>query len=162
MILLQHENNSANNVITAIVALLLPVEEPDFERACQLANSVAEVPEMQEIESGSSPPAHLAKALADYRRGYFESADAWARQITADSDADKYHAAAAWIIRSMAAARQQQAESARNALAKADELLSKPHVDFLGSHGGYGQWTTVGLLRREAADLLGITESTDD
>jgi Flp pilus assembly protein TadD len=160
--LLEHAVKGPTNINSAKIALLLPVDGADFERACEWADTAA-TKDWSDLGTTVPPKAHLAKSLADYRRGQFKSANEWAQRVTSDSSAAKQRAAQAWILQAMACARLKQMEEARAALAKGDELLNQPHVDFIagdGPGGGYGEWTVADLLRREAAELPELIPST--
>jgi serine/threonine protein kinase/tetratricopeptide (TPR) repeat protein len=141
----------------AKASLLLPVDGADFERACKLADFAATATE----------PSHLlhwlymGKALAEYRRARFDSANGWAdRCLSADSVAPECQAAALFI-QAAVGARLEQPEAARAALAKGEELAKQPRPS---ANSSWLDWAIADILRREAAKLLGISEpatSTD-
>jgi hypothetical protein len=148
-------------VYAAKLAMLLPVDGADFDRACEWADATAASTDLELFGAEITTKAQLARALAEYRRGHFESAYDLAKRTTSDDSVSKYHAAEAWIIQAMACASRQQSDLARDAFAKGDKLLNEPHVDFIATDdggGGTGEWTIAELLRREAAELLGIFE----
>ena len=142
--------------------LLLPADGEDSERACNLGD----------IDAGSVSVKRYVywldavEALAEYRRGHFESASDLAnRVISREDDTRTSRQAQAWCIRALACAQLQHMEQARVALASADELLNQPNrdvrEDFLFS---WTDWSIAEILSREAADALGIPQpqpSTD-
>ena len=137
--------------IMAMLALLLPVNGTDLDRACHLADVAIAKKEPDEFSS----PLILAKALAEYRRGHFDSANQWASRVSAGGVAKRYEVRA-WLIQVLAQGRLGRFDEARTALSKAEELLNQPHVDFASVEygGSLGDWTVAGILYREAKTLL--------
>ncbi len=133
----------------AKVALLWPVDGADFQRACELADFAATATEPRRIV----PWMQLVKALAEYRRDRFDSANQWARRVTSANDASPICAAGAWIVQAMTSARLQQIEAAGVAFSRGDQLINHPH----GSDSiSWRDWIFAEHLRHEAAKLLGI------
>ena len=68
--------------LAAVASLMLPVDGADLDRACQYADSGAVREQGESLSSEST----FCKALAEYRRGHFTSAIAWAGRATSSSD----------------------------------------------------------------------------
>ena len=134
------------------LALLLPADDPDFVRACELADSLA----AQQPAVWWAPP---IKALADYRRGQFEQALEWADKAIGSGDGFAPRNTTAWYIRAVACARLQRMDLARAAMAKAQELMRNVDENSSSYMNDWEEWRIADIMRRQAAELLGITES---
>jgi serine/threonine protein kinase/tetratricopeptide (TPR) repeat protein len=129
--------------------LLLPVQGEDFKRACHMADIAAEA----EGPIWILPWTRLLKSLAEYRRGHFESAIAWAdRSVSAEVAPDRCKASG-YMIRSAACARLQRIDAAREALANGDRLLNVAENDF-DFLRNWPDWKIGELLRREAIAIV--------
>jgi len=137
---------------SAKISLLLPVEGNDFQQACQLADFAATA-----SDEWMLPWARLVKALAEYRRGDFDSASAWANRAISTHQIGNQGRAAAWLIEAAANARLNRVESARSALAKAEQLFDSRRRDVAFAFR-LADWFIVEQLRAEVAELLGVTE----
>jgi eukaryotic-like serine/threonine-protein kinase len=144
----------------ANISLLLPVGGVDFERACELADFVAIASEPKRFV----PWARLSKALADYRRGRFESANDWGnRALSADNVSESCRAAAKFI-QALAYARLGQMDSARTSFSQGNEIIRQPRAEVSQEFGGdWPYWSIAELLGCEAGGLLGVyrAEVTD-
>ena len=61
----------------------------------------------------------------------------------------------------MALARLHEPEAARASLAKAQEILGKPHIDMTEDWGGgWGHWAVAEILHKEALELINAPHST--
>ena len=120
-------------------------------RACQLADVAIAKKEPDEFSS----PLILAKALAECRRGHFDSANQWASRVSAGGVVKRYEVRA-WLIQVLAQGRLGGFDEARTALSKAEELLNQPQVDLTSFEygGGLGDWAIAGILHREAKALV--------
>lgn len=136
----------------AKMGLLLPLGEEDLARAGQLADfaSTAEEPEWL------VPWMQLVKALADLRRGRFSSASEWSARCLANASSIPPCEAGARFIQSMAFARLNQMDAARNAI-EVGKILTASAADYTsGNFEGYWVvWTIAELLESEAEGLLG-------
>jgi len=137
--------------MAAKISLLQPVDGADFTRACELADFAA---------TATGPDWHVAcvalgKALAEYRRGRFDSAHDWADRAIANENIFPRHQATAYFIKAAAYAREQQIELAHTALGKGDAVLKQPYGVFKEVVGDtWCDWIIAEHLRREAAELL--------
>ena len=132
----------------AKASLLLPVDGPDLERACELADFVGSGGRVGQLSS-------TTKALAEYRRGRFDSASAWAKDAISKSADDPSRLASGWFIQALACARLQQIELARTALASGNKLVTQASTNSAQSPGTswrYGIFAEV--LGREAKALI--------
>jgi tetratricopeptide (TPR) repeat protein len=150
--------------VAAEIALLLPVSDADFNRACELADTVVST---NDASLSYGVLAEVAKALAERRRGQFDSATNWAGRTTADAAASDCScsdavSAQAWFIQAAALARLQQMEAARAALTRGDKVLRRPHTDFVAGYwgGGWGEWAIAEYLGREAHAIIETQPAT--
>jgi serine/threonine protein kinase len=137
--------------MAAKVSLLLPVGGNDFTLACELADLAATETEPR----WHLPCVRLGKALAEYRRGHFESAIDWSKRAMDSESITPRHAAAAHFVQASGYAQLRQTELARQALGKGDELLQRPRDAFTKVFGD--TWCDLAIaehLRCEAAELL--------
>ena len=141
----------ANADMAAKVALLLPVEGPDFELACALADYAS-----TDTAAGHLACVRLCKALAEYRRGHFESAVKWGeRAIVAEGITPRLEAAVRFI-QAAAYTQLRQFERAENAWARGDEMLNRPRDTFTSVYGDtWCDFVIAEHLRREASELVG-------
>jgi eukaryotic-like serine/threonine-protein kinase len=145
-----HEFGDADKAAKA--ALLLPEDGADLDRACKLADFAATATEPKSFLGW----VRFCKALAEYRRGHFDSAIDWAnRAISSSMENNAPAQAGDYFIQSGAYAHLRQSESARAALAKGDEFVKQAHLrvspDFSGA---WADWAIADLLRQEAEELL--------
>jgi tetratricopeptide (TPR) repeat protein len=145
-----HEFGVADRAAKA--ALLLPVDGADFDRACQLADFAATATQPASLQRW----VRFGKALAEYRRGHFDSAIDWTDRANSSSNERTSPARAGdYFIQACAFGRLRQMESARAALDKGNEFVQQAReqipVDF---YGNWGDWTIADLLRQEAEKLL--------
>ncbi len=143
------DNNRADGAAegAAIISLLLPVSDSDFERACELADFT----EIATEQNGLLPWMHLAKALAEYRRERFKSAITSADRCASVKPILPECAAAAWFVRAMANARLQRQKVAQIAFVKGEILIERPPT----TSPRTWLWHDVAQhLRGEAAELL--------
>jgi serine/threonine protein kinase len=125
-------------------SLVLPVDSPDFERACQLAERAA-------ARETDSPWAHLLMALTEYRRDHLEEAVDRSKRAVAAENSPPQCCAAACYIQALAYARLNQTESAGVALSNGDEFSHKTIM-------GIWSWTDAAIaehLRGEVSQLMG-------
>ncbi len=152
--LLQNAKSPLANVFVAKLACLLPVEGDDFERACQWANASVSSADLK-LDVGVDIDCRLAQAMAEYRRGHYDSVNGWVSGAIEERLGGP-SIVQAKFLQAMVHARLRQAELARKALVEGDELLRKPHVDLLTPYGSacLGGWYLAELLRKEAANLI--------
>jgi eukaryotic-like serine/threonine-protein kinase len=132
----------------AKASLLLPVDGLDLERACELADFVGSGGRVGQFSS-------TTKALAEYRRGHFDSASAWAKDAISKSADDPSRLASGWFIQALACARLQQIELARTALAKGNELVTQTSTNSAQSSVTSWRYTIFAeVLGREAKALI--------
>ena len=108
----------------ARVMLLLPGDPADLERACQYADAVADSTDIEKCEY-----AKVIKALVEYRRGHFDSAQDWSNRAVSPEDTWLPSQAESRYIQALVYVRRGQLESARDALLKGDELLKRFEPD---------------------------------
>jgi tetratricopeptide (TPR) repeat protein len=140
------------DVDIVLAALLLPVSETDFDRACQFADINVTNPNREYWV----PRVYLGEALAELRRKHFASADDWAARIVARESARFSLRAAASFIQASVAAKLQQVEAAQGALAKGDDLVRKgKERDHSADFDDLWEDRSIAdMLRREAAQSL--------
>ena len=132
----------------AKASLLLPVHGPDLERACELADFGGSSGSVGRFSS-------TTKALAEYRRGRFDSASAWAKDVISKNADDPARLASGWFIQALACARLQQIELAKTALAKGNELVTQTSTNSAQSPGtSWRYWIFAEVLGREAKTLI--------
>ena len=132
----------------ALTALLLPVDGVDLDRAYALADVAGRAEEAKTYSSSS-------KALAEYRRGRFQSAKEWGADIVTKSDPKSQRCATGWLVQALACQRLEQSDLARAALAKADASAKAAFSS--GYNSNWRGHITHEILRHEAAELLGIS-----
>jgi serine/threonine protein kinase/tetratricopeptide (TPR) repeat protein len=153
---LQFAGGQDPSIAAASPALLLPVEGGDFERACQFVDLEGTV--SKPVDYG--PWFEFWKALAEYRRGRFNSAREWAaRSRSRDGELPRWKAPSAFL-EAMAWARLQKPESAKAALAGGDEIVKKVLV--YAHFMDVKDWLVADLLRIEAQGLLDGTVKADE
>lgn len=131
----------------AKASLLLPVDGPDFELACKLADVAATPPGSGNLSAWS----HLGKSLAEYRRSRFDSAIEYAtRSVTAEGALPECKAAA-WFIQAAACARLNRLDAARTALAKGDGWANQPRNSTVWT---WVDWAIAEILRAEVVKLV--------
>jgi Flp pilus assembly protein TadD len=148
------ERKTTNDVhirsyFAATAALLLPVDGPDFNRACQIAD---EMPETKTDGTDISLYANIVKSLAAFRRGRFESAKEFAERVINHKQADGPETAIAWAIKALSDARLNNVKSARHALRQID-LLAEYSFDKMFDLWRF--WLIADQLSREGAELIG-------
>ncbi len=137
--------------MAAKVSLLQPVDGADFTRTCELADFAADA---------TKPAWHvgcvrMGKALAEYRRDRFDSAEDWAARAIASENLFPRHQATAHFIQAAAYARMQQIELAHTSLGKGDAVLKQPYGVFKEVVGDtWCDWIIAEHLRDEAAALI--------
>jgi serine/threonine protein kinase len=137
-----------NTATLAKASLLLPVDGPDLERACELADFVGSGGSVGQLSS-------TTKALAEYRRGHFESASGWAKDAISKSADDPSRQASGWFIQALACARLQQIESAKTALARGNELVTQTSTNSAQAPGTNWRYEIFAeVLGREAKALI--------
>jgi hypothetical protein len=149
----KQENDFASADMAAKVSLLLPVDQGDFALACELADFAATETE----PLWHLPCVRLGKALAEYRRGHFDSANTWAQQSISSDDVTPRQKATAYFVRSCGLTQLHRIEPAREALKNGDEMLKKPREIFSKVFGD--TWCDLAVaehMRGEAAELLGL------
>jgi serine/threonine protein kinase len=131
-------------------ALLLPVEGPDFDRACQIVDRAA--PEKECVDEGLRTLA-LWKALADYRRGRFESAREWASRAGRSEDPRPCCKMQALYMEAMARTRLKDIENAKAALLAGDGIRKEKYAN-TQSFVIQCEWLTADFLGDEARTLI--------
>jgi tetratricopeptide (TPR) repeat protein len=143
-----NERGLLSSATLAKASLLLPVDGPDLERACDLADFVGSGGTVEQFSS-------TTKALAEYRRGHFESASALAKDAISKSAADPSRQASGWFIQALACARLRQIELARTALASGNELVTQASTNSVQSSGTSWRYRIFAeVLGREAKALI--------
>jgi tetratricopeptide (TPR) repeat protein len=132
----------------AKVALLVPVDAADRERACELADRVAGATE----PPGVLPWFALCKSLADLRRQRWDSAIGWAERTIALNGAVRETQAAAYFIEASAYAQSGRAELARSTLARGQGLVNQTLWNVYNE--SWRDWLIADLLRAEALGLI--------
>jgi serine/threonine protein kinase len=127
-------------------ALLLPVEGSDFDRACEFVDLAAPA---NELDSGGLRVLGLWKALADYRRGRFESARDWARRANRSDEDRPFCRMQALFTEAMACARLKDVECAKAALLAGDEIRRENYPN-TQSFAVQCEWLTADFLGDEA------------
>jgi hypothetical protein len=152
---------SANAARMAQISLLLPVSGPLLDVACEIADYAGESggqhPEV-------APQCRFAKGLAEYRRERFASAANWMQQTIGQPDllfGDRPYPPREVIAHAVLAMAQQklgQPDTARAALAKAEEIFQaqslwprRPIVDY--------DRLIAQILLREARGVVGDTKA---
>jgi tetratricopeptide (TPR) repeat protein len=145
-----HEFGDADKAAKA--GLFLPVDGADLDLACKLADFSATATEPKSFIGW----AQFCKALAEYRRGHFDSAIDWAARAIASSIEENAPAQAAdYFIQAGAYAHLQQIESSRAALAKGDEFVQQARQQISGDFiGSWPEWAIADHLRQEAEKSL--------
>jgi tetratricopeptide (TPR) repeat protein len=131
----------------AKVSLLLPVDAADGERASELADRVASFAATSPSDP-VTPWFNLCKALAELRRGRFESAIDWANRVTATRQAVRETRAAALFIAASAHARLRHSDSSREALARGEALINQTTRNVITE--SERDWLVADVLRRQA------------
>jgi hypothetical protein len=131
--------------------LLLPTDGADLERAAALAERVASSAAATSADA-VAPWFHLCKAMAELRRGRFESAVDCARRVTANRQAVRETQVAAIFISAYAYARLGHSESARDALARGEALAARTTRNVITE--SQRDWLVADLLRRQAEQAL--------
>jgi eukaryotic-like serine/threonine-protein kinase len=133
------------------ICLLLPVAGADFERACKLADFAVTASEPKRFV----PCARLSKALADYRRERFESANDWANRALSGDNVSESCKAAARFVQAMAWARLRQMESSRAAFSQGNEIMHQPRAEISQEFGGgWPEWSIAEVLGRQAGESI--------
>jgi eukaryotic-like serine/threonine-protein kinase len=127
----------------ARVVLLLPGDHDDLERACQYADAVADSTDIKKCEY-----AKVIKALVEYRRGHFDSAQDWSNRAVSPEDTWLPSQAESRYIQALVCVRLGQLESSRNALLKGDELVKRFEPDDMV--WGVDKMNIARVLGREA------------
>ena len=145
------KKGAAGTICRAVkAALLLPVGGPDFQHACQTADSQVNLTEPH----GAAPWYALHKALVEYRRGGFAAAAKWANRSHSGSDIDPPCIAAGFFVEAMSCAACQNTEAAREALAQGDKVVNSVYPTF-----GFERvcdWIVADLLRSEAQKRISL------
>jgi hypothetical protein len=101
--------------------LLLPGDSADFNQACQYADAVAD----SVVAKNDDYFKELIKALVEYRRGHFESAQDWINRVVSRGDSWLPRQVEARYIQALVCIRLGQMEPARAALVKGDDLVKR-------------------------------------
>jgi tetratricopeptide (TPR) repeat protein len=140
-------------VHTTEVALMLPAKGDDLLHACEVADAL----EFPAPGGWDHSPASVCKALAELRRGRFESAIQWSNHILTNPVEEEQRQSAAWFVQAMACANLGRRDAANSALAKGNELMNVvPREDYVVR---WAEWEVAEELRREAAELFGIRQT---
>src|SRR5262249_17019326 len=129
----------------AYFALLLPVQGDDFEQACALADLVATADETASATCWYA----FCKALAEYRRGGFDSAKSWALRV---NDTPDQHLNA--CVQFLLAVVNQDIDSAKSAMSCGVEIVTRSHTNPVDYGKDPHIWVVAEFLRREAQQLL--------
>ena len=132
----------------AYFALVLPVQGDDFEQACALADLVATADETPSATRWYA----FCKALAEYRRGRFDSAKSWA--LRALNTIDQHLNACLQFLLAMADCRLQDIDSARSAMSSGVDIVTRSHTNGVDYGSSPHIWVAAEFLRREAQQLL--------
>jgi tetratricopeptide (TPR) repeat protein len=136
--------------IASRTTLLLPLADSDSELACRLADSA-----VSEVENEEATPwARQGKALAEYRRGRYESAIDWAGQ-TVSAGGRPSCTAAARFIQAAAHARLGQIDEARDALSQGGQIGREARPD----NPDWPNCVFADSLRCEAVEVIESIEA---
>ncbi len=136
--------------MAAKAALVLPVEGADLE----VAGRLADVAFLQSSNQNFPPWISMTKALAEYRRGQFDSAHQWANHAATAGKVDFSCQATAFFIDALAQARLLRTESARTAFRAGIAVTEQHRANFMLEHWFVRDWVLADLLRREAETLM--------
>jgi len=115
-----------NSLVEAsFTVLLLPGDDADLKQAYQYADAAADSIAAKKDEYWEE----MIKALVEYRRGHFDSAQAWSNRAVSPEDTWLPSQAESRYIQALVCVRLGQLESSRNALLKGDELLKRFESD---------------------------------
>jgi serine/threonine-protein kinase len=141
---------------TAKACLILPLGGREQEEACDLADRVIVMARGEARDHWVMPWAKATRGLADYRRGRFAEALAWADRCLIHDAGIWNRELPAQLVRAMALSRLGRLDEARASLARASEvyrtLVAKP-----GGPADGGDWhdqVICEALRSEAEALL--------
>jgi tetratricopeptide (TPR) repeat protein len=137
---------------TAKVGLLLPAEADELKRLAVLAERAV----TNGGDRGELPYFHLARGLAEYRRGKHDAAARWLRKASAQSDSWNL-AVPVHLILAMIQQQRGKAREAKESLARAVALFER-EAPRPGSPDYANAWhdrLICGVLRREAEALIG-------
>jgi serine/threonine protein kinase len=152
-----HEFGEADKA--AKVALLLPVDGADLDRACELADFAATATEPKSL----LPWVRFCKSLAEYRRGHFDSTIDWAdRALSSNGENYTPSQAGDYFLKACAYGQLQQMDSARAALAKGNQSVQQARTQVSSDFGGFwADWAIADLLREEAEKILADKPGSD-
>jgi serine/threonine protein kinase/Flp pilus assembly protein TadD len=145
---------------TAKSCLLLALGGPEQEAACDLADRGVAMARGHWVQ----PWAEVTKGLAEYRRGRFAEAVAWADRCLSRGPGNWNREIPAHLVRAMAWTRLGHPDEARAALTKACKLYRTRAAQGVDQTPG-GDWhdhLICQILRREAQTLLLDTTSPAD
>jgi serine/threonine protein kinase/tetratricopeptide (TPR) repeat protein len=143
--------------VVAKTALILPVDGADFGRACQLADFAATAKGFEPEMSWYALP----KALADLRRGRFDSAQGWAHRATTNINVPRQCKAAGLFIESLAYSSAHRDESAKAALAFGEQWVKECHPNPNDFGSWPIHWAIADSLHNEARkQIYGDRETT--
>jgi tetratricopeptide (TPR) repeat protein len=137
--------------------LLLPAEGADLKQLCRMGELAGTPGALPRNEYSKD----VIKSQTEYRRGNFKAASELANLVVCrNDDSWSQRKAQAWFLRAMACAQLHEFESARTAFAEGSKLINQPDRDSSESWPWrWPGWIIAELLRDQAAELLGITES---
>ena len=142
--------------------LLLPAAGADLEAACRLADIAAAEVDTSQYGAWFA----LAKSLAEYRQGRFESAAQWSRKALSGADSDSWLSVEARPVQALACLGCEPPAESRLALSNAIECARTKLVDARDTYfcWNYHESLLVNIFLREALakqkQLLG-TEHPD-
>lgn len=145
-----HTNEFGIAEVTAKAALMLPVQGPDFELACRLADFAGECTEPKWL----LPWIQLTKSLADYRRDRFESAIDWAGRSANSKSAELECRAAALCVKACCYAQLGQFDLAEALLSESEAVRAEATDPASRRSIVWRDWTAVELIRHEAAERI--------
>jgi tetratricopeptide (TPR) repeat protein len=120
---------------TAKACLLLPLDGPEREAACELADRAVALARGHWVE----PWAEATRGLAAYRREHFADAVAWADRCLARGPGDWNRELPAHLVRAMALSRLARLDEAGTALVRAADLY-RTKVASQGGRADGGGW----------------------
>ena len=141
---------------TAKVCLLLPADADELKRLGALAERAV----TNGAARGELPYFHLARGLAEYRRGNRDAAEEWLGKALSAKNASWNLTVPAHLILAMIQQRRGKSQEARESLARAVALFDR-EAPQPGSPNYSQDWhdrLICQVLRREAEALLGGTE----
>ena len=134
----------------AKAALLLPVDGPDLERACQQTSAASEP-----VAPRWRAWVQLSRALAEVRQGHYELATNLTDRVLSTAEADLPFQAQASFVRASACAHLERIEAAKAALANGNEMMTRSRAGLTGELAtGWREWAVAELLLEQANALI--------